>query len=308
VVAGAPGNYVVTLKGPWGTRELALAVNPGPAAASGAPVDLSAPALSVHAGQADIWPWLLAAALLVPSLVLVAVALFDPTVGSKPPPTTLVLDRSLSIDSAAGEAESEWLTANQGCGEDCRVVQFGGGAEFTGDGGELLPHAAGGSVEGRESDLRGALELALARTPRGGRVVLLSDGRQIAGEPTDLAAVARRRGVTVDTVALTSQPDDAAVTRLQAPGALHAGDPLSLEVTVRSSVESPAVLTVRRDGVTVGHQKVTLGTGDNPFPFAVQVPQLPGSYGYEVAVRSEGDTRPQNDALGTTVQVRAAPC
>jgi Ca-activated chloride channel homolog len=339
VAIAEPGNYVVTLKGPWGSRELALAVNPGPAAAPGAPVDLSAPAPSVHAGQADLWPWLLAAALLVlilealyawwrepdrggtarrriavglqvASLVLVAVALFDPTVGSKPPPTTLVLDRSLSIGPASSAAESEWLAADRGCGDGCSVVQFGGGAEMTSEGGAgtgLLPHAAGGSVEGRESNLQGALELALARTPRGGRVVLLSDGRQTEGEPLALAAAARERGVTFDTVALTRQPDDDAVTRLQAPSALHAGDPLSLEVTVRSTVDSSTVLTVRRDGVAVGHQKVTLGTGDNPFLFSVRAPEHAGSYDYEVAVRSEGDSRPQNDALGTTVRVLAPP-
>jgi Ca-activated chloride channel family protein len=336
VAIAAPGNYVVTLKGPWGTRELALAVNPGAAAAPGAPVDLSAPAPPADAGHTDLWPWLLAAALLllilealyawwrepertgstrrriavglqVASIVLVAVALFDPTVGSKPPPTTLVLDRSLSIGAASGEAESEWLAANRGCGADCRVVQFGGGAEFTGAGADLLPQGTGGGVESRESNLQAAMELALARTPSGGRVVLLSDGRQTIGEPTALAATARERDVAVDTVALTKGPADAAVTRLQAPGALHAGDPLSLEVTVRSTVEAPGVLTVRRNGEVVGRQKVELGTGDNPFLFSVQVPQLPGSYGYEVQVASEGDSRPQNDALGTTVRVQGPP-
>jgi Ca-activated chloride channel homolog len=336
VAIAAPGNYVLDLEGPWGSRELAIAVNPGTAASPGAPVDLSAPAPPAHAGHTDIWPWLLAAALLalilealyawwrepersgttrrriavglqLGSIVLVAVALFDPTVGSKPPPTTLVLDRSLSIGKASGEAESEWLAANSGCGAGCRVVQFGGGAEFTGEGAEILPQATGGSVEARESDLEAAMELALARTPRGGRVVLLSDGRQTAGEPTGLAATARERGVTVDTVALTRQPADAALTRLQAPGALHAGDPLSLEVTVRSTDKSPAVLTVRRDGKKVGGQKVELGLGDNPFLFSVKVPRVPGSYGYEVEVESEGDSRPQNDALGTTVRVQGPP-
>jgi Ca-activated chloride channel homolog len=336
VAIGAPGNYVVTLKGPWGTRALAVAVNPGAAAARGAPVDLSAPAPPAQAGHTDLWPWLLVAALVLlilealyawwrepersgstrrriavglqaASIVLVAVALFDPTVGTKAQPTTLVLDRSLSIGSASGEAESEWLAANRGCGSDCRVVQFGGGAEFTGAGADLLPQGTGGGVESRESNLQAAMELALARTPRGGRVVLLSDGRQTAGEPTALAATARERGVTVDTVALTKQPADAAVTRLQAPGALHAGDPLSLEVTVRSSIEGPGVLTVLRNGTAVGHQKVALGLGDNPYLFSVKVPQVPGSYGYEVKIATNGDTRPQNDALGTTVRVQGPP-
>jgi Ca-activated chloride channel family protein len=336
VTLARPGNYVVALAGPWGTRELALGVNPGAAPAASGPVDLSAPAPTVHAGHTDWWRWVLAAALLVlilealyawrrepdrgptsrrrvaaglqlASLVLVAVALFDPSIGSPAPPTTLVLDRSLSVSAGSAAAESEWLEANQGCGADCHVIQFGGGAEITGaDTGPLASDAAG-SVEGRSSDLQGALELALARTPRGGRVVLLSDGRQTEGEPLALAATAREGGIAVDTVALPAQPADAAVTRLEAPPALHAGDPLSLEVTVRSTVASAAVLRVSRDGLAVGKQRVKLGVGDNPFLFSVRAPQRQGSYGYEVEVASDSDSRPQNDALGTTVRVKQAP-
>jgi Ca-activated chloride channel homolog len=331
-----PGNYVIALEGPWGTRELKLGVNPGAAPAAGTAVDLSAPAPTVHAGHTDWWRWALAAALLVlilealyawwrepdrgpttrrriavglqlVSIVLVAVALFDPTTGSKAPPTTLVLDRSLSVGTASAEAEGEWLQANSGCGEECHVIQFGGGAELTGA--ETGPPAgeAGGSLEGRRSNLQGALELALARTPRSGRVVLLSDGRQTEGEPLGLASTARERGIVVDTVALTAQPADAAVTRLEAPPALHAGDPLSLEATVRSTVAGPALLKVSRDGEPVGRERVKLGVGDNPFLFSVRAPQRQGSYGYEVQVASESDARPQNDALGTTVRVERAP-
>jgi uncharacterized protein YegL len=336
VTIARPGNYVVKLTGSWGVHEMAVAVNPGAAPAAGAPVDLATPAPAQHAGHDDLWKWLLLAALVVliaealyawrfeptrggptrrrivvglevASLVLVAIALFDPTTGSAPPPTTLVLDRSLSVGDASAEAERSWLTANEGCGADCHVVQFGGGAELTGAGEGLLASSPKGSLEGRESNLQGALELALARTPRGGRVVMLSDGRQTTGESLSLAAAARERGVTVDTVALTASPADAAITRVQAPGALHAGDPLSLETTVRSTAAEKATLTVRRDGTKVGGQQVELGVGDNPFLFSVKAPQQPGSYGYEVEVKTERDARPQNDTLGTTVRVEAPP-
>jgi Ca-activated chloride channel homolog len=332
-----PGNYVLTLSGPWGTRRLAVAVNPA-AAPSGAaaPVDLTAPAPTIDAGHTNWRHWLLIAALVVlilealyawwrepdrawttrrriaaglhaASIVLVAVALFDPSSGSSPPPTTLVLDRSLSVGTASSEAERDWLATDDGCGSNCRVVQFGGGAEVTGAGVGPLESEPGGSLTGKESNLQGALELALARTPRGGRVVLLSDGRQTSGEPTDLAATARRRDIAVDTVPLTAGPADAAVTRLQVPAALHAGDPLSVETTVRSTVVAPARLTVRRDGVAIGHQKVTLGVGDNPFLFAVKAPLHKGSYDYTVKVESGRDSRPQNDTLGATVRVERAP-
>ena len=336
VSVAAPGNYVITLEGSGGTRELAVAINPGATPAQGAPVDLAVPAPTVHAGHTDLWRWLLVAALVVlilegaysywreplragprrrrlvyglqvASLVLVAVALFDPTSGSSPPPTTLVLDRSLSVGNRSGEAEAAWLEANEGCGSDCHVVQFGGGAELTGADAGVLASEAKGSVEGSQTNLQGALEVALARTPRGGRVVLLSDGRQTTGEPLALAAAARERGVALDTVALTAQPPDAAVTRLEVPGALHAGDPLSLEVTVRSTVAEAGRIVVRRNGVVIGHQAVELGEGDNPFLFSVRAPRHTGSYGYEVTVQTERDTRPQNDTLGTSVRVSTAP-
>jgi Mg-chelatase subunit ChlD len=332
----SPGNYVVTLEGRTGTRELTVAVNPGPTPAAGAPVDLSTPAPTAHAGRTDLWKWLLVAALVVlilegayslwreplrggprrrrliiglqvASLVLVAVALFDPTSGSSPPPTTLVLDRSLSVGARSAESESAWLKANEGCGSECHVVQFAGGAELTGAGTEVLASEPTGSLEGRQTNLQGALEVALARTPRGGRVVLLSDGRQTTGEPLGLAAAARERGVALDTVALNSQPVDAAVTRLELPPALHAGDPLSIEVTVRSTARSAASLIVRRNGVVVGHQVVELGEGDNPYLFSVVAPRHTGSYGYEVTVHSDRDSRPQNNTMGTSVRVSTAP-
>ncbi len=337
VSVARPGNYAIALSGPWGTRRLAVAVNPGAAPSTGtAPVDLGAPAPTSDAGHTDWWQWLLVAALVVlilealyawwrepdrawttrrriavglqaASIVFVAVALFDPSSGSSPPPTTLVLDRSLSIGTASAEAERNWLATNEGCGSDCHVVQFGGGAELTGAGVGPLESEAGGSLTGSESNLEGALELALARTQRGGRVVLLSDGRQTTGEPTALAATARRRDITVDTVPLTAGPADAAVTRLQVPPALHAGDPLSVEATVRSTAIAPARITVRRDGVAIGHQDVTLGVGDNPYLFAVTAPLRKGSYDYSVEVESGRDKRPQNDSLGATVRVERAP-
>jgi Ca-activated chloride channel family protein len=331
-----PGNYAIELSGPWGTRTLGLAVNPGAAPAAGAAVDLTAPAPTEGAGHTDWWKWVLIAALVVliveaiyawwrepdrgwtgrrriaiglqaASIVLAAVALFDPSTGSTPPPTTLVLDRSLSVGPASAEAERQWLATNDGCGEDCHVVQFGGGAEVTGAAVGPLESLHGGSLTGRETNLEAALGLALARTPRGGRVVLLSDGRQTAGEPIALAAAARRRDIAVDTVPLTAHPTDAAVTRLQVPAALHAGDPLSIQTTVRSTVVAPARLTVRRDGKVIGHQEVDLGVGDNPFLFAVKAPLHKGSYEYSVKVASGRDTRRQNDQLGATVRVERAP-
>ena len=316
-------------KGRAGTRELTVAVNPGADPGGGRPGrPLRARRRPPTPATPTWWKWLLVAALVVlileapttpgganrcaaarrrrrliiglqvASLVLVAVALFDPTSGSSPPPTTLVLDRSLSVGPRSAEAEAAWLKANEGCGSDCHVVQFGGGAELTGAGTEVRwrakPRAAS---KGGRTNLQGALELALARTPRGGRVVLLSDGRQTTGEPLGLAAAARERGVALDTVALNSQPVDAAVTRLAGAGgaarrrpALDRGDGAQHGRRRRPGSSSAATAS------SIGHQGVELGEGDNPFLFSVR-----GAAPHRLLrVRSHGPQRTRLRARRTT--------
>lgn len=250
------------------------------------------------------------AALRCASLVLLVLALAQPQVGhGTSGPVTLVLDRSADVDEGASRTEREWLRIAdaQGCASGCRVVQFAGVARLTAAGDGLLPARAGGPLDGGAIDLQAALRLAIAHTPRGGRIAVLSVGRETLGEATSAAAEARAQGVRIDVVALPSTRPDAAVTRLDAPASLHAGDPLSLETTVRSTVSAPATLSLSVDGVAQGSQKVQLAPGDNPFLFSLRAPAAAGSHSYAVAVSMAGDRVPRNNALATTVRVAGEP-
>ena len=306
-----PGLYALSQRGPWGTRTRTIAVNaalaPRPA---GEPVDLTAPP-GRGSSHTDLWPWALAAALLVlaaallyelrraggglaarrlalalqgAALALLAAALVVPALHADPPPTTLLLDRSLST-AGTEETQQRWLDAVRECGADCSAIRFGG----------------------RGTDLEAALDLGLAATPRDGRLVLLSDGVQTAGEAAATAPRARARGVAVDAVPLRSPRPDAAVTRVQAPAALHAGDPLSLQFTLDSSRAATATISLSRDGTRIGGERVRLARGENPFLFSLRAPEEPGSYSYEVSVATAADAVPENDALATTLEVAAQP-
>ena len=269
-----PGNYVLTLTGPWGTRRLAVAVNPADAPPP-APRSTSArPPRGAHRPQRLValgagggarrlllealyaW-WREPDALSRPGGRSPRACRWRASCSSRSPsstrppaprrrrPRSSSTARSASAPPRPRPRAAGWRA--EGCGDDCHVVQFGGGAEVTGVGVGPLASAAGGSSGPRNQPAGSARTGARpdpARRPRRPP----QRRSQTSGEPLRLAAAARRRGITVDTVALTDQPADAALTRLQVPPALHAGDPLSVEVTVRSTVASPAVLTVRRDG------------------------------------------------------------
>lgn len=250
-----------------------------------------------------------AAALRIASLALLVLALAQPQVGNGPSSSVvLALDRSFSIAPGASATQRAWLVAeHKSCRPGCRAVQFAGAAQITATGAGLLPSQEGGALAGGETNLQAGLSLAIARSSSGGQVVLMSDGLATTGEADAAIAQARARHVRVDVVPLPDSRVDAAVTRVQAPKALHAGDPLSLEVSIRSTVARGAKITLTRNGVLVASETVHLKVGENPYlPEGLRAPG-PGVYSYGVSVSMPGDEVPQNDALSTIVRVSNQP-
>ncbi|HVX32000.1 MAG TPA: VWA domain-containing protein [Solirubrobacterales bacterium] len=305
-----PGFYALRQRGPWGVRSQAIVANAelgSGAVEAGAPVDLSAGAVPAESDGTDLAPWFLAAALAVLvieaalairlegpgraflalrilALGLLVVALLKPTVGDEAPPTTVLAQRSVGVDRAGAAVERDWGAATSDCRGRCRTLGFGGAAV----------------------DLEAAVREGVAATPAGGRVVVLADGRQTSGDAEAAVPSARARGVEVDVVPLPEAGDDAAVTRLQAPEALRAGDPLPLGVNVRSTVAAPATLSLYEDGHARGTRPVRLAVGDNPYLLSL-VAGGAGAHDYRVVLRMRGDQARGNDALAATVRVvRAA--
>jgi Ca-activated chloride channel homolog len=246
-------------------------------------------------------------ALRVAAAALLVLALAQPRLPARSGGTAvLVLERSPQMPAAAAAQERSWLVAERsdGCTGGCRVVQFGAGVRLATPGQGLLPP---GALGGGEPDPGQALALALAQAGSGGRIALLSAGLPGAGALEQGAALARARGVHVDTVALAGEPRvDAAVTRLQAPHDLHAGDPLALEATVYSTVAADATLTLTQDGLSAARRRVKLAPGENPVLLSLKAPAA-GEHSYTVAVRLGGDERAADDALSTTVHVAGEP-
>ena len=198
--------------------------------------------------------------------------------------------------------EARWLGSGVGhCVEPCRVVAFAAGAQtLPPDADALAPLSAPGAT-----DLERGVEAAVSAAPRGGRVVVVSDGLQTEGDAARAVASARARDVTVDAVPLTDAGlRDAAIVRLEAPQTVHRGDTVSLLVTVRSTTISPATLFVTRDGSKPTTQVVQLRKGDNPFTLSYTATGS-GWHSFRVSVRLVHDARPQNDARTVSVEVGA---
>ncbi|MDO8184888.1 VWA domain-containing protein [Conexibacter sp. JD483] len=255
-------------------------------------------------------------------------------------PTLLLLDRSESVasDPAAVARQQAWVRAaiDEGrCGRPCRVIAFGGDAEFEGvdataaagrpgattpDATDRAPAAPDAAIPAPDAttpapdatDLAAALRLATGALPDGGRAIVLSDGFATDGDAPAAAARARAAKVHVDGVPLagaapgaTARPD-AAVTRLAVPSPLRAGDALTIQATVRSTVAGRATIRLARDGAAAGSEPLTLRRGDNPLVLTYDAPPE-GWHAYRLTVDLPGDAVPANDTAYATTRIAPAP-
>ena len=228
-------------------------------------------------------------------------------------PVYFVLDTSASIPpTTRGDAEAWIRTAlsRNHAGAPVKVITF---AAFPllqpGTAGTVAPSTAKYAYPAQQdqTDIEAALRLALASAPDRSRIVLLSDGRETLGSARLVESAARARSIAINVVPLEAHGlTDAALTRLQAPIAVHAGDATPLFITIRSTVNHSAALTLWQDGQTVGVQSVALHTGDNPFEVVLHA-GMAGSHTYRARVTMAGDQAPQNDALSAVTSVAEAP-
>jgi len=241
--------------------------------------------------------------------VLVGLALAQPQLGiGSRPAVVLALDRSASVDGAMRSAELGWVRqVRSACPHPCRIVQFAASAEVLPPSrSALAAHPPGGTAKG-STDLARGVRTAVALAPQGGRVVVLGDGVDTAGDVSTAAALARARHVSVDFAPLTDRHlRDAAITQVLAPNVVRSGDLIPVLVTVRSTVSGAATLSVQRDGGSVESQTIRLGVGDTPLLLDYTA-GLPGWASFSVKVALPADRVPQNDGLSAATRVLAPP-
>ena len=227
--------------------------------------------------------------------------------------TVFVVDAS---DSLGTRGRSEALAfvrdalTDQPAGSQAGVVMFGGDARI-----ELLlqPQASLAQpsvrIDSARSDLAAALRLGGAILPADARrrVVLVSDGRATEGDAVREAARLQEKGIAVDTVLVdTPGAADIAIGAVQAPSRVSEGERVPIDVTLQSTLDGPAVVTLRADGEVVSTQLLNVVAGTQRTTFT----DTAGSGGlrrYQVDVESRADAVTQNNTAFAAVDVGGSP-
>jgi len=226
--------------------------------------------------------------------------------------TVFVADLSASI-AGSTDAETAFIArALKARGRDdaAAVVSVGADALVEQPVGALRDFTGFQSLVDRSAtNLEEGLNLAGALFPVGyrKRVVLLTDGRQNAGDALGGARLLRDEGARLDVVGLTpAAGPEASVVNVQAPASLRQGARLPATVTLRSSVAQTASLSVYEDGRLVQNSPVSLDAGDTSVPLALPAPS-PGYHRLHVVLQPAQDTLAENNDGDALARVRGAP-
>jgi len=164
-------------------------------------------------------------------------------------------------------------------------------------------------VGGRGTNLAQALQLALATAPPGhaNRFVLLTDGRQTAGNAVAVAQAAKDAGADIFYVpAPLTFKQEVVVESMVLPSEVKYGEPFQAKVVAWSQADTQGRLSLFRNGEFLGSQVVRLSAGKNVYTYRQSLEQS-GIHVYQAHLDVEGDTIEENNrALGTIV-VRGRP-
>lgn len=205
-----------------------------------------------------------------------------------------IVDRSASVapgaaPGAAGEAENPPDRSPARPSERRPLIDFGGTAL---------------------SDVFAALDLAGRAVGDGGRVVLHTDGHATGAEPALMAAELDGRGIRVDVVPLPSRFDDVldvGIFGLEAPNLVRVGDPLALEVGLRSTLATSAEVVVTIEGREAARSTVEISEFERTITLELPPPTVLGPLALEVEVSAEGDVAADNDQVRSVIGVVRAP-
>ncbi len=158
-----------------------------------------------------------------------------------------------------------------------------------------------------------AISKALTLIPGdcGGRLVVLTDGRQTRGNIDNTAqALTAGRVEFLTLLYENEEKSDAYIDNVTLPTYLHPGDKYSVTVLVESNYDTDAVIELYDGSMRTAANQVHLNRGSNRFVFAAQVDENAGSGSMEnlrVHVQAEGDSCPENDTFSAYSVVEAAP-
>jgi len=141
------------------------------------------------------------------------------------------------------------------------------------------------------------------------RMVIATDGRDADDDVLVAVRDALNTGVRVDVLPIGDAPpiDALALSSVEAPRLVRAGETLEIEVGLSVGRSTTAALTARIDGEEAATSEAQLAPGDGRASISVPFPEEEGIHRLEIEASAPGDIVRENDRITTLVRVLSRP-
>jgi len=238
-------------------------------------------------------------------LALAGLSLLTPTARQY---VVFVVDRSLSIDEKASQQIDDYVKEAQANAGDNALAYMNVGQEVTQVTQQWSELPTLSDEQRRGTQLASAIEMATASIPPGyvPRIVLLTDGRQTAGDAVQAAASGH---CPISVVPLPVRDDpEVQVAEARAPAEVRQGEPFHVEVVIASNHEDQGFIDVYRGDVLVSQQAepIQIHPGENRFRFRQTIDDE-SQTDYAVRIRGFKDTLLDNNGAAAVVYAAGKP-
>ncbi len=149
--------------------------------------------------------------------------------------------------------------------------------------------------------------VSLIPSDSGGRIVILSDGRETGGDIENVAAMIASSNVELDAIKYdVLVGNDAFVRNVEMPSVLHPDDKYYMNVEVESNYDTDATIAIYSGNTLVSREKVQLKKGGNSFVFEEKVTSE-DIESFKVRVEATGDTVEENNDYSVYAEVESSP-
>ncbi|GLB59378.1 VWA domain-containing protein [Cytobacillus sp. NCCP-133] len=166
-----------------------------------------------------------------------------------------------------------------------------------------------GEVDIAQTNLEAGLQFAASLVPRdsAGRIVLLSDGNETAGNSMETASVLKNRNIEIDHVLLKSASgEDVSISDLSVPASLYLGEKAPIIIEVASNTSKKAEIRLSINHKEVLKKSVQVNEGKNVYTFTHKA-DTAGLTVYKAEIAANHDTFSENNTLNSVVNVKGTP-
>lgn len=224
-----------------------------------------------------------------------------------------VVDRSKSVESKQGTS-LDWIekgVENKNGKDSYAIIAFGENAlveQQTGKDSALISDFRT-AVSANETNIEEALHLAASLIPahKNGRIVLLSDGNETAGNSLDAAALLKNKQIEIDYVLLESeQYEDLSFSGLEVPAFMYEGEEARIQVQIDSNADKKATIRISENNREILKETVNVKKGTNLYTFSHKTASS-GLIVYKGEISAENDAYIENNIFYRVSNIEGIP-